>query len=94
MRLDSMLHARPRRNFGSTSPLFSRTRPGGESVHLENNGEVLPKLQLRQGRNMEANPSTHPRAVQKTWKIRKRYRREYALISIPTTSYHFRTGDA
>ena len=55
-----MLRSRPRRNFGSTSPLFSRyTSRFGESVYPENNGEALPKLQLGRERNMEANPSTH-----------------------------------
>ena len=49
------------------------TRPAKESVYLENNGEVLPKLRLGREQNMEANPSTHPRAVQKMWTIRKRY---------------------
>jgi hypothetical protein len=80
MRLASMLRSSPRQNFGSTTPLFSRyTSRFGESVYPENNGEVLPKLRLGRERNMEANPSTHPRAIQETWTIQKRYRRKYAL---------------
>ena len=61
------------------------TRPARESVYPENNREVLPKLLLGPERTMETNPSTHPRAVQNTWTIRKRYGRRYAKICIPST---------
>jgi hypothetical protein len=40
-------------------------------MYPENNGEVLPKLRLGREQNMEANPSTHPWAIQETWTIRK-----------------------
>ena len=54
-------------------------------MYPENNREVVPKLRLRSEQNMETNPSTHPRAVQKTWTIRNRYGHRYAKIHIPPT---------
>ena len=45
----------------------------------------MSKLYLEPERSMETNPSTHPRAVQKTWTIRRRYGRKYAEIRISLT---------
>jgi hypothetical protein len=54
-----------------------------ESVYLENNREVVPKLCLGSKQNMETNPSTYSRAVQKTWIIRNKNGHRYAKICIP-----------
>ena len=43
------------------------------------------KLYLGSEHTMKTNPSTHPRAVQKTWTIRNRYGHRYAKIYIPPT---------
>jgi hypothetical protein len=48
-----MFYPDPRRNFGSTSPLFFRIHVSSlssrEGVHPKNNREVLPKFHLRKG---------------------------------------------
>ena len=54
-------------------------------MYPENNSEVVPKLRLGSEQNMETNPSTHLRAVQKTWTIQNRYGHRYVEIRIPPT---------
>ena len=56
-----------------------------KSAYPENNREVMLKLYLGPEQTMETNPSTHLRAIQKTWTIQNRYGHRYAKIYIPPT---------
>ena len=58
------------------------TRPGREIVYPENNGEWCRYSVSNASRTWKLTPSTHPRAVQKTWTIWNRYGRTYAKFCI------------
>jgi hypothetical protein len=58
------------------------THPVRESVYLENNREMMPKLYLRLEQTMETNPIYASAGCPKTWIIQNRYGYRYAKICI------------